>query len=85
MDVVAATWIGVAMSALALGGTIANNIVSYFKDRDKLKYDAKVIVLEEHFRECVDDHKNTKFRLDECLEQHRSSDIRLSALEAKVK
>ena len=88
MNAADVTWIGVAMSFIALIGTIANNVVSYFKDRDKLKYDRKVIELENHVADCNEHHKATTAKLQLCEEQHRESadrhedaERRLAALE----
>lgn len=92
MDTQQATWIGVALSVIALFGTIANNVVSYFKDRDKLKYDRKVIELEGHVEKCNEQHEETKVELAECKESHLEStarhdetERRLAALEQKGK
>lgn len=87
-DASESTWIGVAIAVIALVGTIANGVVGYFKDRDKLVYDRKVNDLENDVKQCKDQHEEAKAKLESCEKAHEESsarhdehELRLRALE----
>lgn len=79
-----ATWIGVAMAGIALIGTIVGNLVSYFKDRDKLIYDRKVVQLEAKVGECEEKHALTQEKLTKCEEGHQESSARHDETERRL-
>lgn len=98
-----ASWAGVAMAAIALGGTIATALnnrriardkMEYERQtaRDKLEFDAKFVSLEakteaceEKHAACEEKHDGLEKKLDECQKQHQNADVRLTALEDKIK
>lgn len=77
----AATWIGVALGALALMGTIATAAIAYLTNRDKLQYDVKLALLEKSNQECKEAHKACEERSGEQDAKIESQDERISKLE----
>lgn len=89
---------GVAMAAIALISSVAGMIVGYFKDRDKLKYDAEFASLKNQnanqAKQIADsagtiavlqrDQQECLERHQECLDQHEQTERRLKALEESL-
>ena len=104
-EVAAETWIGVALGCVALIGTVATGIFAIFQGitarkvaRDKLEFDAKIIVLTEGQKQCEEDrrqaeleriecrgqHDEVRAELKECREQHKSTEIKLGITDARL-
>ena len=94
-----ASWIGFAMAALALIGTIANGVNARKVAQDKLHHDSELqnvkhelFVAKMGHDDCKEEVQEVKKLFNECREDHRTAadertDLsrRLSALEKKQK
>lgn len=71
-----ATINGILMALTGFGGTVIGVIIGYLKDRDKLKYDSRITLLETELvvtkanaTKCTADHAETKKDLEEARKQ----------------
>lgn len=93
-----ATQTGAMMAGIGMLGTVIGLIVGYFKDRDKLKYDAEFAALKNQnagqatqiatqavqISELVKQHDECQGRAREQESRARAQDARLAVLEAAM-
>ena len=84
------TWVGVALSAVALAGTIAQGVITWLRERDKLLYDVKLATLETELQsakegqvKCEERHDEVNKKLDECHDMHETTNAKLQIADAK--
>lgn len=81
----------IIIGALSLIGTIANSVVNMLSNRDKLKYDNKIVQLEAQHKECEDNHAETKQKvevvtkgLEKCQEEHKVNRQQFQELKEEI-
>ncbi len=86
-----ATQTGAAMAAIGMAGTLVGLIVGYFKDRDKLKYDAEFAALKNQNAGQATQIATQAVQIgalvkqhDECQDRARTQDARLASIEAAL-
>lgn len=85
-----ASWIAVAMSALALGGTAANGLIGWLKDRDKYRFDINTAVQKVETANAVKlaqlDAKVNGLSEDlaDCKQQHADAKAEVATLREQV-
>jgi len=84
-DVMAAiSWAGFAMAAITMIGGVANLLINKWSDRkqsqdkltnetEKVELRAKVMVLEERQKMCLEGHEEVAAKLKHCEEEHHQS------------
>lgn len=86
MNAADASWIAVAMSALALFGTAANGLIGWLKDRDKYRFDLNTAVQKVETADAVKlaqlDAKVNGLSEDlaDCKQQHAEAKTEVAAL-----
>lgn len=78
------TWTGVAMAIIALCSSALGYLFGWLKERDKLRFDTRLLAAEQSGRDCDEKHAQTLQKLAACEKQHQSTDIRLTRLEAQA-
>ena len=85
------TWLGVAISALALVGTIASSYSQRRQARDKMEFDAKATRMEAQIetqnagiKQCEEDRAELKVEIKKCRDEHKTAEVERRDLEVRV-
>jgi|GEM_PF-3741555 len=79
-----ATWTGVAMALIALASSAFGYVFGWLKERDKLRFDARLLAAEQSGRECDEKHAATEKKLAACEEKHEQQEQRQRRTESEL-